>query len=182
MANRLFVRLPHIHHEAGFCKEEAERQLGRRIQLRRPTLRGARQIVVPSRTLERIALDVWQSPRNRVAYLPNRIDVERFAKAHSSARSLEDHRSAVIGSLAPLRPEKDVGRLLRAFAIVHAHTPVQLLIAGDGANRAPLQAQARELGIAHSVQVLGAVDRPETVGVGYICAFVRYRADAELGT
>lgn len=163
MANRLFVRLPHIHHEAGFGKEEAERQLGRRIQLRRSALRGARQIVVPSRTLERIALDVWQLPRHRVAYLPNGIDDKRFARARNSARSLDDHRPIIIGSLAPLRPEKNISRLLRAFAMVHECAPVRLLIAGDGADRPRLEAQARELGIAHSVVFLGAVDRPEIV-------------------
>jgi len=163
MANRLFVRLPHIHHEAGFGKEEAERQFGRRIQLRRSALRGARQIVVPSRTLERIALDVWQLPRHRVVYLPNGIDDKRFAKARNSERSLEGRRPVVIGSLAPLRPEKNISRLLRAFSIAHERAPVRLIIAGDGADRTRLEAQANELGIAQSVQFLGAVDRPETV-------------------
>jgi glycosyltransferase involved in cell wall biosynthesis len=37
------------------------------------------------------------------------------------------------------------------------------LIAGDGADRSRLEAQAHELGVAASVQFLGAVDRPETV-------------------
>ena len=161
MANRLLVSLPHVHHEAGFGKEEAERQLGRRIRLRRSALRGTRQIVVPSRTLERIALDVWQLPGHRVTYLPNGIDEKRFAKVRGSARSLECHRPINIGSLAPLRPEKNIGRLLRAFAIAHERVQARLMIAGDGADRARLEAQARELGIAHSVQFLGAVDQPE---------------------
>lgn len=163
MANRLFVRLPHIHHEAGFGKEEAERQLGRRIQLRRSALRGARRIVVPSRTLERIALDVWQLPRHRVAYLPNGIDDERFANARRSEWCLGGHKPIVIGSLAPLRPEKNISRLLRAFLIAHECAPVRLIIAGDGADRVRLEAQANELGIAQSVKFLGAVDRPDTV-------------------
>ncbi len=163
MANQLFLNLPHIHHEAGFGKEEAERQLGRRIQLRRAALRGARRIVVPSRTLERIALDVWRLPRHRVAYVPNGIDDTRFATARNSAQSSEKHRPIIIGSLAPLRPEKNIGRLLRAFAIAHAHARVRLLIAGDGVDRIRLQVLARELGIDDSVEFLGAVDRPETV-------------------
>jgi glycosyltransferase involved in cell wall biosynthesis len=41
--------------------------------------------------------------------------------------------------------------------------PVRLLIAGEGADRSRLEALARELDIDHSVQFLGAVDRPETV-------------------
>jgi glycosyltransferase involved in cell wall biosynthesis len=163
MTNRLFTGLPHIHHEAGFGKEEAERQLARRIQLRRSALRSARRIVVPSLTLERIALDVWQLPKDRVAYLPNGIDDRRFANARGLERSLEDCRPVVIGSLAPLRPEKNISRLLRAFAIAHERVRVRLVIAGDGSDRTRLEEQARELGIAHAVQFLGAVDRPETV-------------------
>jgi glycosyltransferase involved in cell wall biosynthesis len=163
MANRLFVRLPHIHHEAGFGKEEAEQQLVRRIRLRRSALRCAQQIVVPSRTLERIARDVWQLPGDRVAYLPNGIDDMRFARARNLSRPLAGDGPVTIGSLAPLRPEKNIGRLLRAFAIAHEHAPVRLLIAGDGAERPRLETRARELGIAHSVQFLGAVDRPESV-------------------
>jgi L-malate glycosyltransferase len=163
MANRLFVRLSHIHHEAGFGKEETERQLTRRIQLRRLALRESRRIVVPSRTLERIALDVWRFPKHRVAYLPNGIDDERFITARGLARSSECGRPIIIGSLAPLRPEKNISRLLSAFAIARERVSVRLIIAGDGADRTSLEAQARQLGITHSVQFLGVVDRPETV-------------------
>ena len=163
MANRLFARLPHIHHEAGFGKEETERQLTRRILLRRVALREARQIVVPSRTLERIALDVWQFQKHRVAYVPNGIDDERFVTARRPARRSDRGSSIVIGSLAPLRPEKNISRLLSAFAFAHERAPVRLMIAGDGADRTKLEAQARELGVAHAVQFLGAVDRPESV-------------------
>jgi glycosyltransferase involved in cell wall biosynthesis len=163
MANRLFVGLPHIHHEAGFGKEEAERQLTRRIRLRRSALRDARRIVVPSRTLERIALDVWKLPRDRIAYVPNGIDVKRFATARSSARCVEGGSPIVIGSLAPLRPEKNISRLLHAFAIAHERAPLRLIIAGEGADRPHLEALARDLKVAQSVLFLGAVERPESV-------------------
>jgi L-malate glycosyltransferase len=155
--------LPHIHHEAGFGKEEAEQQLARRIQLRRVALRGARRIVVPSRTLERIALDVWRLPKHRVEYLPNGIDDRRFTKARNSVRPMEGKEPVIIGSLAPLRPEKNISRLLRAFAVAHQRAPVRLVIAGDGTDRTRLEALANQLGIAQSVTFLGAVDRPDTV-------------------
>jgi glycosyltransferase involved in cell wall biosynthesis len=76
---------------------------------------------------------------------------------------LERGRPVTIGSLAPLRPEKNIGRLLRAFAIAHERAPLRLIIAGDGADRRRLEVQARELGVAHSVQFLGAVDQPVKV-------------------
>jgi glycosyltransferase involved in cell wall biosynthesis len=158
MANRLFVRLPHIHHEAGFGKEEATQQLGRRVHLRRSALRASRQIVVPSRTLERIALQVWRLPKHRVIYLPNGIDDKRFAGARASTRYSQNARPIVIGSLAPLRPEKNIGRLLRAFAIAHQYAPVRLLIAGEGTERPRLESEARALNVTQSVQFLGSVD------------------------
>ncbi len=116
LANRLFVGLPHIHHEAGFGKEEAKQQLRRRIQLRRVALHGAQRIVVPSRTLERIALNVWKLPRHRVIYLPNGIDDTRFAKARTFARSGESKRPChywQLGALAPREKYRPASKSIR---------------------------------------------------------------------
>ena len=74
MAN-LLVRQRHIHVEDGFGPEERVRQLPRRAWTRRLVLRRA-TVVVPSRTLERIAREVWRLPR--VQYIPNGIDLTRF--------------------------------------------------------------------------------------------------------
>ena len=54
--------LPHLHLEDGFSGEEAVRQFSRRVWTRRLTLRRS-IVVVPSRSLYKIARDTWRLPR-----------------------------------------------------------------------------------------------------------------------
>jgi hypothetical protein len=56
MGARFFSVCPHVHFEDGFGPDETLRRLKRRAVLRRLALSRARRIVVPSRTLESIAL------------------------------------------------------------------------------------------------------------------------------
>jgi glycosyltransferase involved in cell wall biosynthesis len=68
----------------------------------------------------------------------------------------------VIGTVAPLRPEKNVGRLLRAFSMLDNSLAVRLVIAGDGIERRPLERLAAERGITDRVIFTGQV-APESV-------------------
>ena len=142
----------HVHAEDGFGPEEAVRQLPRRVLMRRALLRR-RQVVVPSRTLLRIATEQWKLPR--VQWLPNGIDLTRFMPQPVHARS-----EPVIGTVATLRAEKNLPRLLRAFHLATEHTPGRLMIAGDGPVRPALEALAGTLGIADRVEFLGHVQDP----------------------
>src|SRR4051812_19286400 len=119
LANRLVARFPHVHHEAGFGKEEAFKQLRRRILFRRWALQHA-DIVVPSRTLERLALTTWRLPKARLNYVPNGIDISRFSLGALKSTSSAERKPLVIGTIAPLRPEKNIARLLKAFSIARA--------------------------------------------------------------
>jgi glycosyltransferase involved in cell wall biosynthesis len=65
----------------------------------------------------------------------------------------------VIGTVGHLRPEKNHGRLLQAFARVAVERPCRLLIVGDGKERQDLEAQAGRLGISGRVLFAGA--RPD---------------------
>jgi glycosyltransferase involved in cell wall biosynthesis len=69
----------------------------------------------------------------------------------------------IVGTVAPLRREKNLGRLLRAFAAVRGEFKVRLLIAGDGPERAELARLADSLGITDVVVFAGHVDRVEGV-------------------
>ena len=140
----------HVHVEDGFGPEERDRQLPRRVWMRRLLLRRA-SVAVPSRLLYRIAAEVWRLPRDRLHYIPNGIDLDRFAVARRPGAV------PVIGTVAALRPEKNLARLLRAFAIVRAATPCRLVIAGDGPERAGLAGLAAELGVAGDVGFPGHV-------------------------
>jgi glycosyltransferase involved in cell wall biosynthesis len=164
IANRILPRVPHIHFEAGFGKEEADIQLRRRVLCRRWALARCIRIVVPSRRLEAIARHNWQLPADIISYLPNGVDVERFSALARDALSGFSRRSGelIVGTLAPLRPEKNLGRLLRVFAMLDTTMPVRLVIAGEGTERSRLEQCAQELGISDRVVFTGQV-LPEAV-------------------
>lgn len=150
MAN-LLVRVRHIHIEDGFGPEERSRQLPRRVWTRRLVLRRA-TVVLPSRTLERIARDIWRLPRRHLRYIPNGIDLAGLLPA------VKERAGAAIGTVAALRPEKNLARLLEAFALLPA--PARLIIVGDGPERPELEALAHRLGIAASVHFTGHLADP----------------------
>ena len=79
MANRLRPVARHMHFEAGFGKEEADSQLPHRVMFRRWALARCVKVVVPSRVLEDFAHRVWKLPAEQIAYIPNGVDVGRFA-------------------------------------------------------------------------------------------------------
>lgn len=164
MADRLFPVARQIHLEAGFGKEEADRQIRRRVVFRRWALARCAQVVVPSRNLEDLALRVWKLPARQVLYVPNGVDLDRFAASSRDADAGFVRREAelVVGTVAPLRPEKNVGRLVRVFAALDRAPSTRLVIAGDGAERAMLARLAGELGIGEKVVFTGQV-APETV-------------------
>ena len=156
--------VPHLHVEDGFGPEERDRQIPRRVWTRRLLLRRA-AVVVPSRVLYRIASQTWRLPRGVLRYVPNGIDLDRFAVARRPGAV------PVIGTVAALRPEKNLARLLRAFATVRPRTPCRLVIAGDGPERAGLTALAADLGIAGDVEFPGHVtDTPSLFAGMDICA------------
>jgi glycosyltransferase involved in cell wall biosynthesis len=143
----------HLHVEDGFGPEERARQLPRRVLTRRLVLARS-TVAVPSRTLRRIATEVWRLDPHRVRYVPNGIDLARFAGPH------EGEGEPVIGTVSALRPEKNLGRLLRAFRRVADALPARLVIAGDGPERAALERLAGELGLGERVCFTGHLDDP----------------------
>jgi glycosyltransferase involved in cell wall biosynthesis len=141
----------HLHVEDGFGPEERDRQLPRRVLTRRLALRRA-TVVLPSRTLWRIAAECWRLPERRLRYLPNGIDLAGF----TPQECLRSDAMPVIGTIAALRPEKNIARLIRACAALPKATPAQLVIVGDGPERASLEALTITLGIAGRVRFTGA--------------------------
>jgi glycosyltransferase involved in cell wall biosynthesis len=154
MANCLAPLARQVHIEDGFGPEERERQIPRRVWTRRLALRRA-EIVLPSQTLFALARDVWRLPKRRLHYLPNGIDLSRFAPLPRVPGDM-----VVIGTAAALRAEKNLARLLRAFHILRQTVPARLEIAGDGVERPHLEALAAELGIAADVRFLGHLADP----------------------
>lgn len=150
----------HLHVEDGFGPEERDRQQPRRVWTRRLLLRRA-TVAVPSQVLFRLATEVWRLPRGHVHYVPNGIDLARFAVPRRA------NDVPVIGTVAALRPEKNLARLLRAFAAVRAQRPCQLVIAGGGPERAGLETLAAELGVAADVTFPGHVADTPALYAGF---------------
>ena len=156
VAANALIRLPHLHTEDGFGPEEQDRQLPRRAWARRLLLRRS-DVALPSQTLLRIARDVWRLPARRLHVIPNGIDTARFAAAEpmDAARLAALGAGPVIGTIAALRPEKNIARLIAAFAMLRQAMPARLVIVGDGAERAALDHQAAKLGVAAHVLFAG---------------------------
>ena len=150
--------VPQVHVEDGFGPGEAQRQLPRRVWARRLILGcGHASVVVPSRRLVQHAQS-WWIPARRLRYIPNGVPVDAGASARPVVPA---GRPLVIGTVAGLRPEKNLARLLRAFAQARRLHDLRLLIVGDGVARAALQALATELGVAADVEFTGYLRDPQ---------------------
>jgi glycosyltransferase involved in cell wall biosynthesis len=160
----------HIHIEDGFGPDERSIQLRRRVWTRRLLL-SRRTVVVPSQTLWRIATGIWKLSPARVHYLPNGIDLARFGgagpRAGGDGPGAGPDAELVIGTVAALRAEKNLGRLLEAFAALPESLGARLVIAGDGPARSGLEAQAAALGIAGRVEFAGHITDPAPLYAGF---------------
>ncbi|MDE2334608.1 MAG: glycosyltransferase [Rhodospirillales bacterium] len=136
IANRL-PHVPHLHMEDGFGPEERDHQIQRRVRARRLLLRRAR-LLVPSRKLEDIARKQW---RLDPLYVANGVDLDRFVPSPPPTGL------PVVGTVAGLRPEKNVARLLHASALAARHVAHRLLVVGDGPEHDTLVALVRQLGL-----------------------------------
>jgi L-malate glycosyltransferase len=156
----------HVHLEDGFGPDEgADRQLRRRVLFRRLALGGAARIVVPSRTLYRIATETWRLAPGAVQHIVNGVDTARFGGPPDPTWARRFGRggggATIIGSLGALRAEKNVARLIRAFAALPTAASARLVVAGDGPEAPALAALAAALGVADLVDFLGSIEQPE---------------------
>lgn len=156
---RIGRRSRHIHIEDGFGPDEAHGLKLRRNLARRMFLWGS-QVVVPSETLRRIALERWKISRPSLHYIPNGIDCARFARTRPLPTT---SAKPVVGTVAALRGEKNQARLLRAMAIVRREHPAELVIVGDGPQRPNLQSLAESLGLQDAVSFRGHIADPAPI-------------------
>jgi glycosyltransferase involved in cell wall biosynthesis len=102
-----------------------------------------------------IATGVWRLNPGRVRYIANGINTGRFTETTKATGE------PVVGTVAALRAEKNIARLLRAFRMIAADVPGQLVIVGDGPERAALQALTAELSLADRVTFTGHDAHPQ---------------------
>ena len=166
IANRMPV-VRHVHVEDGFGPEERTTQLPRRVWMRRLFL-ARRTVVVPSLTLRRIATETWHLDPARIRYVPNGIDLDRFTATPGSGATPTPEwpgDGPIIGTVAALRAEKNLARLLRAFATIPAPARFapQLVIVGAGPERPALETLAQELGIVTRLHWAGHTTDPAPI-------------------
>ncbi len=150
-------RVRHVHVEDGFGPEERDRQLPRRVWLRRLALRRA-TVALPSRVLMRLARTVWRLDQRRLRYVPNGVDLTRFGPGPAGEAPWDMAGDGpAVGTVAGLRPEKNVARLVRAVAMV---PQLRLVVVGDGPERAALTALVATLGLDRRVALLGHMADP----------------------
>lgn len=134
--------------------------------------RSARAVTTNS-TFMRDNLIAWGVSAEKIVYLPNGVDLDRFAEVPADAIAARraglglDGKKVVVylGSLSLANHAVDL--LLEAFVEVLAQEPqAGLLIVGGGEDYARLCRMAEALGIADNVRFTGRV-APEDAGVYY---------------
>ena len=145
--------------------------LGARSRLKRPFIRAALN------RADRITCDAYHM-REAMAKLG--VDVAKISIIFFGTDTVRFHpqldgrgmrtrfgvgEAPVVISTRALEPLYNVESLVRAIALVVREFPhAKCLIVGRGPERAGLEALARELGVAHSVQFVGAVTADEMPG------------------
>jgi L-malate glycosyltransferase len=158
LAARL-ARIPVVHAEDGFNADEAHTLKTRRILARRVLLKCAYATVVPSKTLERIARERYRLSPEKVIFIPNGVDVERFQPRRNEALRIQlgiKPEDILFGYVGHLRPEKNVGLLIDA--LVHTNREdIKVLLVGDGPLRRELEQHTQAVGLRHRFIFAGAV-------------------------
>jgi len=127
-----------------------------------PLLRRLSRVVAISEEINGELLAHGFAP-NRIAHIPNGVDVRRFAPAQDPdlARRQVGLGSETVLFLGRLDSQKGLETALTAWARVAAKRPsAQLVFAGDGPARNALETQARGAGFGEQVRFLGTRSDP----------------------
>lgn len=142
MAN-MFQKYPHIHNEDGFGSDEQITLKWRRNWLRKIFLIG-KSLIVPSRTLERIANKHWKLFCD-IYYIPNGVPEFKY----SPECPFDNQGKLTIGTVAICRPEKNLGLFLETLmALKSQGRDIFGVIVGDGSELKSLKHQAQLLGLS----------------------------------
>lgn len=129
----------------------------------------ADRVVVPSRYSASIAHALYGVPADRLAVVPEPIDLaewrRRFAAAQKPARALP-----TVLAVARMYPRKRLQDLLRAAAILRERIPAaRVRIVGEGPESARLRTLHATLGLGETVTFLGDISR-QALAVEYVGA------------
>jgi glycosyltransferase involved in cell wall biosynthesis len=126
---------------------------------RTAALRRARAVVVPSAYLREIAIG-WGLEPSRVTVIPNPAPELPPLPSRAEARAALGIVGFSLGTAGRLTGQKALGDALDALARVPG---VDLLVRGDGPERAALERHAARLGLGDRVRFLGAGSREDVL-------------------
>jgi len=118
-------------------------------------LRHAAHVFTPSEYLSRLTVS-WGVSAERVSVLPNPAPPLPELRPREELRGELGMNGRTLAFAGRLGPQKALGVALDAVARVDG---VELLIAGEGAEREPLERRVAELGLAERVRFLGPLPR-----------------------
>ena len=158
------TRTPVLHQEDGFNADEALRQVPRRMWTRRVVLPWTKGVLVCSENLKRLAIETWKLKDEHVLLIPNGVPVELFDTTPAPDAIpgfVRRDDEIVVGTLAGLRPVKNLRRLVRAFAAASKEgPPARLIIIGAGIDEANIRAEADRCGVADRLIMPGFLSDP----------------------
>jgi glycosyltransferase involved in cell wall biosynthesis len=159
VSDEVFEREMRSGRFAGTLDEFQRVQGGARIRFLRATrnaaLRRARHVLCPSAYLRDVALG-WGLGPERVSVLPNPAPDSPPLPSRDELRAGLGIDGRTLVFAGRLGPQKALGVALAALVDV---SDVALVVAGDGPERAALEARAAELGLDGRVRFLGSVPR-----------------------
>ncbi|MFN3985307.1 MAG: glycosyltransferase [Rhodocyclaceae bacterium] len=122
------------------------------------------RVLVASDGLRRECVERFGARPERVRVVPNSVDDALIAFAAGITPRVREHaesgRPWHIVTAGRLAPEKDLGTLIRAFALLRASLDARLEIIGSGPELPALQALAAELGVGDRIDFAGFTPRP----------------------
>jgi glycosyltransferase involved in cell wall biosynthesis len=145
-----------------FAHAAASRFSGLYVLAERILSRWVHGYIVVSEWLAGELCDTYGVPHQRIAVIPNGIDLAAI-KEKCAGKSLCASDEQLVGTVARLAPQKGVEYFLRAAALLKDSFPhVRFLVAGDGPLRRELLALRSSLGVEEQVVFLGyCQDVPE---------------------
>lgn len=158
---------PTIHIQDGFAEDEQTTEKTLRRLMRRYAYGRCTKVIVPSKNLENIARTSWRIKDKNLAYIPNGIDLALFDGEPDHALLgqhglTSDH--TLIGTVARLKPEKNLGRLIEAFSLIQDDFPAaRLVIVGDGIGMSALKMLAGRICAEGRVVFTGNISKPERI-------------------
>ncbi len=143
-----------LKNERGVVRQLLALQAG----FERLAVRRARVVVATSRYSQGRIVEAYGVPARKIVIVPELIDLDAWG---TPPERPTDGIPAVL-TVAHLYPRKNVGTLLRAYALLADEgLPFRGWVVGDGPCRREWERLARRLGVDERVQFLGTVSRAE---------------------